>query len=273
MTYATGGTIGRLVTVRAFLVTSGWAESSVTWGNQPSVFRTEYAGISVDTTLQDYTWDATTLAQSWLAGPNYGLELRGPESGSAVLERTFGSREYGDPPPRLIVTYSIPTATPTPTVTNTNTVTPKPPTPTYTPTPTPTVTNTATPKPPTPTHTATPTPTNTPTPTTTGQPPVPTNTPTVTPTSGSPGPQLSTRAALSAARPGTDLLLSGYAFPASGSFQIRVVAGATAEALGQVASDAAGQINATLALPEASLRAATPCRPGPGSVLCWRRRR
>lgn len=136
---------GRAIAVGAHQVTADWDENRVTWHTEPSVSAFQSASAFVDTALGDYTWDATLLVRSWQSGRNYGLELRGPESGSASTLRSFYSREYGEVPPRLIVTYSIPTETPTAMPTPTRTNTPKPPTSTPTRTATPTRTPTAAP--------------------------------------------------------------------------------------------------------------------------------
>ncbi len=142
------------ITVRAIQVDGRWAERAVTWNAQPTIFD-RAASTSIATRRGWYSWEVTAIAQSWLTDGNSGLELRGPE-GALNYSRTFFSREYGEVPPRLVVTYSAPTATPTiaPSPTRTNT-----PTATRTPTPTRTATPTAT-------HTVTGTPTRTSTPTT-----------------------------------------------------------------------------------------------------------
>lgn len=158
--------VGRSIAVRASLVTGFWAEGSVTWNSQPGISSTAYADATLYPSTGDYTWDVTALARSWQVERNYGLELRLPESGSTAVRCSFYSREYGEVPPRLVVTYSMPTATPT----ATKTATPKPPTATNTatatrtrtPTPTATATRTRTPTPTrTPTAAATPTATST----------------------------------------------------------------------------------------------------------------
>ena len=194
--------VGRSTTVRASLVTGSWAEGSVTWNSQPGISSTVYADATIYPSTGDYTWDVTALARSWQVGRNYGLELRLPESGSTAVRCSFYSREYGEVPPRLVVTYSMPTATPTATSTSTRTHTPTPTatsTSTRTRTPTPTATSTSTrTRTPTPTATSTSTRTRTPTPTaaststrtrtpTASRTRTPTPTPTVTLTSVQPG--------------------------------------------------------------------------------------
>jgi hypothetical protein len=87
-------------------VDSPWAELGVTWATQPGT-----TGIGkvngVGTGLGDYSWDVTSLVQSWLAGmASNGLALWS-ETEKTVGWRGFASRESGPPPspPRLIVTY------------------------------------------------------------------------------------------------------------------------------------------------------------------------
>jgi hypothetical protein len=133
--------VSRGVDVNAWLVTQNWSETTTIWSRQPTISDFVHASASVGPDLRDYSWDVTALVQSWQAGPNYGLELRGPESGSSASRFSFLSREYGERPPRLVVTYSIPTATPTATGTPTATATP---TATRRPTRTPTATATST---------------------------------------------------------------------------------------------------------------------------------
>ena len=106
------------------------------------------------------------LGELVAGNPNYGIELRGPLTGTpSYYERNFGSKDGQVNLPRLVVTYHFPdtatptlTATPSPTATATRSATPP-----ATATSTRTVTGTA---PPTSTSTRTPTavaPTNTPT--------------------------------------------------------------------------------------------------------------
>ncbi|NOZ30065.1 MAG: DNRLRE domain-containing protein [Chloroflexi bacterium] len=113
---------------------------------------------SVGLTIGWYTWDVTALVANYWKGkdfgqaPNYGFELRGPETGGAKYYhyRYFRSKNATSGRPYLVVQYHLPaTDTPTPTATPTRT-------PTRTPTPTATPTRT---------------PTRTPTPTSTGIPP------------------------------------------------------------------------------------------------------
>jgi hypothetical protein len=100
-------------TVRVYRITQDWSSSSATWANQPSHDSgTVWALKSVSSrTWGWYTWDVTTLVNSWLNGtyPNYGIIWRGPESSgsdSAVLE--FFASEAGGTTydPRLEFSYT-----------------------------------------------------------------------------------------------------------------------------------------------------------------------
>jgi len=96
------------VAVAAYFVTSGWAESSVTWNSFPTA---EPIGIvsQVDASPGSYkSWVVTSFAQAWHSDSNNGLYLRGPVDGT-YYERTFESREHNESVPRLVVTYHLPT--------------------------------------------------------------------------------------------------------------------------------------------------------------------
>ncbi len=175
-------------------IDAAWQEMAATWNNQPSTTGASNV-IGVGKAPAYYSWDVTSLAQTWVNGaPNRGLALLSKDE-ATIGWRGFASRESSAPanPPRLVIDYTTPTKTPTPTPTPTRT-----PTRTFTPTPTrtftPTPTRTFTPTPtrtftPTPTRTFTPTPTRTFTPTLTPTrtfTPTPTRTFTPTPTATSP---------------------------------------------------------------------------------------
>jgi CSLREA domain-containing protein len=92
------------VTLDAYDLLASWSEAGVTWANQPAAGSLR-ASQSVGSSAGSVTWDLTTLVVGWQAGTitNYGLLLRGPESGSGWF-RYFSSRE-GIVPPRLVVSY------------------------------------------------------------------------------------------------------------------------------------------------------------------------
>jgi CSLREA domain-containing protein len=92
------------VTLDAYDLLASWSEGGVTWANQPATGSLR-ASQSVGSSAGSVTWDLTALVAGWQAGTitNYGLLLRGPESGSGWF-RYFSSRE-GIVPPRLVVSY------------------------------------------------------------------------------------------------------------------------------------------------------------------------
>jgi len=119
------------------LVTQDWSESLVTWNNQPTVGSPVLSRFC-DSSSGVKGLDITDIVKAWHNVPHYGLQLRGPEGGS-TYSRVFESREHGEYPPTLTVTYHLPTPTPTPTTTPTTTPTPAPTSPpTAAPTPPPT---------------------------------------------------------------------------------------------------------------------------------------
>jgi hypothetical protein len=83
-----------------------WQEMIVTWSTQPG-----YTGannvLSVGMTLGYYSWDVTSLVQTWVSGAtNNGLALMSKNE-STIGWRGFASRESTSPPnpPRLVITY------------------------------------------------------------------------------------------------------------------------------------------------------------------------
>jgi len=123
--YEAGGPSSIYVQLRR--VTSSWAYNTVNWANKPG--SVSFTGVNVGSTPRVIGWDVTGLVQSyWVnrsfgSGPNYGLELRGSESG-AYHRRRFYSYNAASNRPYLLVTYDVPTPTPTRTPTPTTTPTP-----------------------------------------------------------------------------------------------------------------------------------------------------
>ncbi|MFQ5854546.1 MAG: DNRLRE domain-containing protein [Anaerolineae bacterium] len=111
------------VNIQLRRVTAAWTNSSITWNKKPA--SSSYSQISVGTQPRDYGWNVTSLVQDYWVGrnfgssPNFGLELRGPESGSYYLRR-FTSANAASNRPYLIVSYVVPTPTATPTQTPTS---------------------------------------------------------------------------------------------------------------------------------------------------------
>ena len=144
--YLTGASGAGSVNIELRRVTAAWSSSPCpTWNSKPA--STAYTSKAVDSSSGPKNWSVTSLVRDyWLnkdfgVSPNFGLELRGPESGGAAAKYTryFNSRNAADNPPYMFVTYQLPTMTPTATRTSTRT-----PTRTSTPTPTATRTKTAT---------------------------------------------------------------------------------------------------------------------------------
>ena len=98
------------ISVRTSTVTADWAELGVTWDTAPGI-GDPHADAQVGTAQGWVTWDVTAIARVWQTGRNYGLELRGPESG-ADWYRTFRSRHPVEAEPRLVITYSFLETTP-----------------------------------------------------------------------------------------------------------------------------------------------------------------
>ncbi|MFQ5858339.1 MAG: DNRLRE domain-containing protein, partial [Anaerolineae bacterium] len=98
------------VNLVAGLVTQDWSESGVTWNNQPATGEPFLATL-VDTSSGYKSLEVTDIVRAWHNVPHYGLMLQGPE-GETLYDRTFESREGGEMPPRLAVTYHLPEAQP-----------------------------------------------------------------------------------------------------------------------------------------------------------------
>ena len=89
-------------------VLAEWTEADINWNNQPDTYWPEALDSTLVTdVLGDYSWNVTSLVQSWVNEPsdNYGLMLFGEETGPLAL-RVFNSREYPKIPlPRLRIRY------------------------------------------------------------------------------------------------------------------------------------------------------------------------
>ncbi len=93
-------------------VTASWAESAITWSNQPAVAgsatTTTATGTSDNVTL---SWSVTADVQAFVNGSqtNNGWRIKDQtESGSSDREGRFRSKEYGTSAqrPQLVVTYT-----------------------------------------------------------------------------------------------------------------------------------------------------------------------
>ncbi|KPL17047.1 MAG: hypothetical protein AMJ93_15185, partial [Anaerolineae bacterium SM23_84] len=114
------------VTIALRRVVSSW-NCPLYWNTKPK--STTYSSASVSTKPGWRSWDVTSLVQNYWLGrnfgtsPNYGFELRGPESGGSANHhwRNFYSKNATSGHPHLVVEYGLPTATPTATRTRTPT--------------------------------------------------------------------------------------------------------------------------------------------------------
>ncbi len=98
---------GAATTVTAYRIKRAWP-SAPTWPNWAN-FSTAYAeSHGAVTTQADPAIDITSLVQGWVSGtwPNYGVMLRGPESGVTNQIGVFTANDPWDPP-ELIVTYQV----------------------------------------------------------------------------------------------------------------------------------------------------------------------
>ncbi len=121
------------VTVYLHPILEPWTQASVNWNNQPDVYLGPFVlAATLDSSPGWKQIDLTRFAENWLAGNNYGIELRSTNSN---FQRVFESTEHNERTPRLVVRYHLPQPTATPTDTPTSTPTTAP---SETPSPTPT---------------------------------------------------------------------------------------------------------------------------------------
>jgi hypothetical protein len=121
---AAGGSQAQ-VNMEVYQVKGAWTEGGVTWSNQPAISLSPSGSAALGKTPGYKSWNVKDLVQGWINGsiPNYGLELRGPET--SWWSRTFSSRE-GTYCPQLVLSLEsgVPFNTPTPVPTATPTATP-----------------------------------------------------------------------------------------------------------------------------------------------------
>lgn len=102
-------------------VQANWSEGTVTWNTRPAISATVIDSVTVPDTPPDLTieWDVLSLVQGWRNNtfPNQGLALIHPTTANNY--RVFASSEAATATtrPRLVIDYTLPTATPTPTPT------------------------------------------------------------------------------------------------------------------------------------------------------------
>jgi hypothetical protein len=89
-------------TLQVFRVNGSWSESGVTWSNQPAT-----AGSAVTTTSGTgyRQWSVAALVQAmYSAGSSNGFLIRDATEGQDA-EQQFFSREKGENPPQLVITF------------------------------------------------------------------------------------------------------------------------------------------------------------------------
>jgi hypothetical protein len=100
--YTASGTNGR--TLQALQVAAGWTENSVTWSNQP---QTTGAAATTRSGNGYREWNvATQLQLMYSAGVNHGFLIRDASEGASGSEQQFHSREKGESPPMLVITFA-----------------------------------------------------------------------------------------------------------------------------------------------------------------------
>lgn len=103
MNYFLSNAYGTTFTLTTYRVSASWDELSATWNAQPP-----FAEAYGSATFTSYGWksfDVTALVQAWVNGtyPNYGIMLRGYESGSQYAG--FYTRENGSNVPGIVISY------------------------------------------------------------------------------------------------------------------------------------------------------------------------
>lgn len=74
----------------------------MTWANQPGTAGDAAATWAGDGYVQ---WNVTAQIREMLGGANPGFLIRDAAENGAGIEQVFNSREKGENPPRLIVTF------------------------------------------------------------------------------------------------------------------------------------------------------------------------
>jgi hypothetical protein len=91
-------------TLEAVAAASAWLENAVTWSNQPAV-----TGPAAATTIADrpgyLEWPVPSQVQSMYTGVNHGFLLRDRIEGQDGIEQVLYSREKGESPPQLVISF------------------------------------------------------------------------------------------------------------------------------------------------------------------------
>jgi hypothetical protein len=100
--YAASWTDGR--TLEAIRVSDAWSEDSVTWSNQPATSEdTATTGSGSGYKL----WDVTSMVQAMYSmDTEHGFLIRDAAEGGDGAEQQYHSKEKGENPPRLVITYA-----------------------------------------------------------------------------------------------------------------------------------------------------------------------
>ena len=99
--YAASSSSGR--TLEAWLLTAGWSEGSVTWNNQPATTGPAAATPAGSGYLQ---WNVTSQVQSMYATNGlHGFLIRDAAEGGSGSEQQLHSKEKGENPPQLVITF------------------------------------------------------------------------------------------------------------------------------------------------------------------------
>ncbi|MDO8688675.1 MAG: DNRLRE domain-containing protein, partial [Dehalococcoidia bacterium] len=105
-------------TYNASRVTAVWAQSTMTWNNQPPVAPSATSSTATGTNVNVWlTWDVTPDVQAFVNGtlPNYGWRIKdGVESDSGTFLSVFDSQSSRVPGqrPQLVIDYTAPGAQP-----------------------------------------------------------------------------------------------------------------------------------------------------------------
>jgi hypothetical protein len=94
-------------------VTSTWDESTVTWNTAPTTFHPVFDLCwTTDLTPGYKSFNIDGWVTYWRSNSsyNYGVMLLGPLSGTDYYSRVYSSRERGSNPPKLVITYHLPTS-------------------------------------------------------------------------------------------------------------------------------------------------------------------
>jgi hypothetical protein len=98
--YAASASSGR--TLQALRLAGSWSEGGVTWANQPGT-----TGVAASTASGSgyREWNVATQVQEMYAGANDGFLIRDAIESSGGAEQQFHSREKGETPPQLVLTF------------------------------------------------------------------------------------------------------------------------------------------------------------------------